>query len=416
MSQMGRERTLRGGVGGLLIRRSALLSTRSHAAALAPGFPNSLSQSGDIDVSLSVCASNVVSSITTSVTASQNNLGRRCNTVRARMRVVQPPSADPLFVVLNVRSGHRDGQQTKALISRLLSESGRQHELVTVEPDADLGAIARRAAQQTLANEGILVVAGGDGTVNAVAQAAHDTGCRLGVLPQGTFNYFGRTHGIPTDTEEATRALLGAHVRPVQVGLVNDRVFLVNASLGLYPVLLEDREQFKSRFGRNRFVAAAAAFATLLREHRGLRLAIELAGQVRDVRASTLFVGNNRLQLDQVGIEQRHGMESGQIAAVMLKPVSTWAMLGLLLRGALGTLGEAEHIESFQFRHMKVTPWLPYGTRRVKVAADGEIMWLRTPLELRVSPRPLLLMVPTEAPAPLSATEGRARVTSASAT
>ena len=315
------------------------------------------------------------------------------------MCIVQPPSPTaPLFVVLNVRSGHRDGQETRALLGRLLSESGRRHELMTVESGADISAVARQAAQKTLNEDGILVVAGGDGTVNAVAQAAHDTGCRLGVLPQGTFNYFGRTHGIPTETEEATRALLGAHMRPVQVGLVNDRVFLVNASLGLYPELLEDREQFKSRFGRNRWVAAAAAFATLLREHRGLRLGIELAGQVREVRASTLFVGNNRLQLDQVGIEQR-GIEDGQIAAVMLKPVGTWAMLGLLVRGALGTLGEADQIESFQFQQMKVRPWLPYGTRRAKVAADGEILWLRTPLDLRVSPRPLFLMVPAALPA-----------------
>jgi diacylglycerol kinase family enzyme len=55
------------------------------------------------------------------------------------------------------------------------------------------------------------------------------------VLPQGTFNYFSRTHGIPLDTTDATRALLAGMIRPVQVGLLNDRVFLVNASLGLYP-------------------------------------------------------------------------------------------------------------------------------------------------------------------------------------
>ena len=219
----------------------------------------------------------------------------------------------------------------------------------------------------------------------------------MGVLPQGTFNYFSRTHGIPTDTEEATRALLNARVEPVQVGLVNDRVFLVNASLGLYPELLEDREHFKSRFGRNRLVALAAAFVTLLREHRQLRLVIEQGAEVRKVRASTLFVGNNRLQLEQVGIDEHHGIENGHIAAVMLKPVGTLAMLGLLLRGALGTLGDADHIESFQFQHMTVRPWLPYGIRRVKVAADGEIMWLRTPLDLRVSPRPLYLLMPPTA-------------------
>jgi diacylglycerol kinase family enzyme len=310
---------------------------------------------------------------------------------------VKLSSSAPLFVVLNARSGARDAGETRARICRLLTEAGRRHELVAVERAADIASAAPRAARQALEEEGVLVAAGGDGTVNAVAQAAHDAGCALGVLPQGTFNYFSRTHGIPVDTEEATSALLNAQVKPVQVGLVNDKVFLVNASIGLYPQLLEDREYFKARFGRNRLVAMAAAFATLLREHRGLRLVIELGGQVREVRASTLFVGNNRLQLEQVGIDAHRAIDNGRIAAVMLKPVGTWAMLGLLLRGALGTLGDAKHIESFQFRHMTIRPWLPYGLRRAKVATDGEVMRLRTPLELGVSPRPLYLMVPRPA-------------------
>jgi diacylglycerol kinase family enzyme len=315
---------------------------------------------------------------------------------------VQPPSTAPLFVVLNAASGRGDAADTRALIGRLLAESGRRHRIAVAEP-ADIAVSARRAAQQALAEGGVVVAAGGDGTISAVAQAAHDAGCPMGVVPQGTFNYFSRSHGIPTDAADATHALLRAQVQPVQVGLVNDRVFLVNASLGLYPELLEDREQFKARFGRHRLVALAAAVATLLREHRQLRLAIELGGVVRDVRTTTLFVGNNRLQLEQVGIDHRQAPERGRIAAVMLKPVGTWAMLGLLLRGALGTLGDAERVDSFQFQRMTVTPWLPYGTRRVKVAADGEVMWLRSPLEFRVSPRPLYLLKPPAVGQPVQA-------------
>ncbi|HSN80882.1 MAG TPA: diacylglycerol kinase family protein, partial [Rhodoferax sp.] len=73
--------------------------------------------------------------------------------------------------------------------------------------------------------------ADGDGTLNTVAQAAHAVGCAMGVVPQGTFNYFARTHGIPVDPREAVRLLLHAAPQPVQVDGVNDRVFLVNASL-----------------------------------------------------------------------------------------------------------------------------------------------------------------------------------------
>lgn len=62
---------------------------------------------------------------------------------------------------------------------------------------------------------------------------------------------------------------------PVQVGLINERVFLVNASLGLYPEMLQDREAYKARFGRSRFVAFGSALITMLGRHRDLRLRIE---------------------------------------------------------------------------------------------------------------------------------------------
>ncbi|CAN5471360.1 diacylglycerol kinase family protein [soil metagenome] len=226
--------------------------------------------------------------------------------------------------------------------------AGRWHDIDMVRRGADIPDAARRAAARARSEGGAVVAAGGDGTINAVAQAAHDVGCPIGVVPQGTVNYFSRTHHIPLETEAATRALLTARPIPVQVGEVNGRLFLVNASLGLYPDLLEDREKYKSRFGRNRMVALLSALATVLREHRQLRLRIESAGQVRDVRTSTLFVGNNRLQLQQVGLAEACAIENGRVAGVMLKPMSAFALLRLLLRGAMGSLSEDDRVESCQ--------------------------------------------------------------------
>jgi diacylglycerol kinase family enzyme len=308
-----------------------------------------------------------------------------------------PPLAPdaPLFVVLNAGSGPADAQATHELIGHTLDEAGRPHRIERVDKGGDIAAAAQRAVAQAAAQGGAVVAAGGDGTINAVAQAAHDAGCPMGVLPQGTFNYFSRTHGIPLDTADATCALLRAQVHPVQIGLVNDRVFLVNASVGLYPQLLEDREQFKARFGRHRVVAIAAALATLLRQPRQLRLAIELSGERRDVRTPTIFVGNNRLQLERVGIPEARALDDGRVAAVMLKPVGTWDLLRLLVHGAIGTLGDADRVESFEFERMTIAPRRPMGMRRMKVAADGEVMWLRPPLSFRVSPMPLYLLQPT---------------------
>jgi len=195
---------------------------------------------------------------------------------------------------------------------------------------------------------------------------------------------------------EATSQLLASRPVPVQVAAINEQVFLVNASVGLYPQLLEDREAWKSRFGRNRLVALGAAFATLMRTPNRMKLSIELDGVKRELRTLTVFVGNNRLQLEQVGVaEQKPGAakpDSGRVTAVVLKPIGTLGMLRLMLSGALGSLGEAEGIEHFEFEHMVVKPPSVMRLRRMKVAFDGEVARMKPPLNFRVLSEPLYLL------------------------
>jgi diacylglycerol kinase family enzyme len=302
----------------------------------------------------------------------------------------------PLFIVLNAGSGHEDAPSTRGTIERVLTDAGRVHRLLLVEDPRRLREIARQAVAEARQLGGVVVAAGGDGTINAVAGAALGAGCTFGVLPQGTFNYFSRANGIPSGTAEATRVLLSAEPQPVQVGLVNDRAFLVNASVGLYPEVLEEREARKRRFGRRRPVAAWSTVVTLLRAHRPLRLRLESRGAVRAVRTATLFVGNNPLQLRQLGIPEA-ALVPGALVAITLRPVGTLSMFWLMVRGALGRLGEAEDVSSFPFEQLTVRP-AALGRRLLKVATDGEVQWLRAPLVFRLSPRPLLLLKPPPAP------------------
>lgn len=307
------------------------------------------------------------------------------------------PEIDPtarLLFIINAAAGRTDSDMTGQVIEETLKANGRTGELLFTRPD-DLARAAHRAAATACARRSAVVAVGGDGTINSVAQAAHLQGCAMGVLPQGTFNYFARTHGIPTDAAAAAQATLTALPVPVQVGLINERVFLVNASLGLYPEMLQDREAYKARFGRSRFVAFASALITMLGRHRHLRLRIELGANAREVLTPTLFVGNNRLQLEQVGLPEADALDEGCLAAVMLRPIGTVSMFWLLLRGTMGTLGEANTVESFKFHRMLVKPRLAWGGHTVKVALDGEVSWMRAPLEFRVSPRPLYLLKPT---------------------
>ena len=304
--------------------------------------------------------------------------------------------AAPLFIVLNAGSGRQDSDDVCATIEGVLRAAGRQHEVFRVDAPAALASVAERAVAAARASHGIVVAAGGDGTLNAVAQATLGSGCGFGVIPQGTFNYFGRTHGIAADTEAATRALLQGCLRPVQVGCLNDRVFLVNASLGVYPQALEDREAQKRRLGRSRLVAAWAALVTLWRGVRPLRIEIEHDGLRRRLRASTLFIGNNRLQLEQVGLPEASAIEAGKLGVVLVRALPASAMLWLMVKGALGRLREADHVEHFALREMWVRP-RRVRRRGIKVATDGEVHRMAPPLHIRVAAEPLWLWHPVDA-------------------
>lgn len=336
------------------------------------------------------------------------------------------PAIDPaaaLQFVINAAAGSEAAETKRELIETALRAAARRGELHFSQP-ARLAQVAQQATAEAVATHTAVVAVGGDGTVNTVAQCAHASGCAMAVVPQGTFNYFARTHGIPADPAEAVRLLLDWTPQPVQVAAINERVFLVNASLGLYPDLLQDREAYKARFGRSRWVAFWAASVTLLRAQRQLRLHIEQGAAVRAVRTLVLFVGNNRLQLQHMGVHPHsspaggplHASDAGRLTAVMLRPIGTLAMLRLMLRGALGTLGEAPSVEHFEFEHLVVRPTLTPGRRGIKVAYDGEVARMRAPLDFRVLAQPLyLLMPPAHDPAadPVSAAAADAGGTAA---
>ncbi|HCY64376.1 MAG TPA: diacylglycerol kinase [Oxalobacteraceae bacterium] len=309
----------------------------------------------------------------------------------------------PLFIIMNAGSGLDNAVAARENVARLMSEVDQPYEMLLCRRPRELSAMAERAAEQAARHNGIVVAAGGDGTIRTVAQLVLAAGLPFGVLPQGTFNYFARDNGLPADPVTAAAALVAGvragSERLVQVGQLNDQIFLVNASLGLYPQLLEDREVFKQRYGRSRMVAKWSGLLTLLRRDTEMLLRLEYSDRQQahgaDVmRACTLFVGNNALQLDQVGLTEGQGAPGGQLVALVLPPMNVAERLIIAMRGMLGQLGSAPNTAQFFCRHLIVEPLARAQRRQVKVAMDGESAWMRPPLVFRVAPRPLRLVVP----------------------
>lgn len=303
----------------------------------------------------------------------------------------------PFHIVSNAGSGSKDAHEAREQIETVLSAAGRQHEFILIEDPSKLASVAKRAVDAAEKSGGAVVVAGGDGTINSVMQAVLPTRRPFGIIPQGTFNYSGRAHGIPLETIEATQSLLTARIKPVQVGLANERAFLVNASIGLYPELLQDREEYKRQYGRHRSVAMWSGLRSLMREHRQLVVEIEHGEGRERMRTPSIFIGNNALQLEQIGLEEAEAVTQWRLAAVIVQPVSTTELIGLAMRGLLGRLGEDDRVSNFAFRSMTVNPLTGVSRRGIKVAVDGEILWCKPPITFRVSPHPLMLMAPVAA-------------------
>jgi len=299
------------------------------------------------------------------------------------------------FIVINTSAGRQQTDSAQTLIAEVLMAAHAEHEFLLTRADQDINAVAQLGAFKARTQHGAVVAVGGDGTINAVASAALDHDVPFGVIPQGTFNYYGREHGIPQDAEAATRALLGARVERQQVGWVNKRLFLINASLGLYARVQEERETYKRQFGRSRVTAMLAGLLTLLAQPRKLMLEIETDGRFEVLATPSLFVANNRLQMGRIGLDEPEldALENGRLAAIVVKPTSGARLFALALRGALGRLSADENISSFSFKRMQVRP---RRDKFLKVSADGEVQLMRTPLVFSVGPRALKLLLPAE--------------------
>lgn len=304
-----------------------------------------------------------------------------------------------ITVLMNTQSGQKDKSPARDAIHEILLASGRDVKIIQEKNPRRLGELARAAATE---RPGILVAAGGDGTLNTVATAAFEAKLPFGVLPMGTFNYFARDLGISLEPAEAAQVLLDGVSKRVPLGRVNGHLFLNNASIGLYRRLIEDRERHKQRFGRNQLVALLSAVVTLFRPHRSYRLRMEIDGKSELLVTPSVFFGRNALQMEQLGLDEAECVNRGEIAVLAPREVSRTEMVGLALRGALAQLETATNLHQHCAMHIRAD-WIGSTRRHISVAVDGEVRECTLPLIVESIPSALEVIVP----APPAALEHR---------
>lgn len=288
--------------------------------------------------------------------------------------------------VLNTRSGSANPGADDMIAAACAGKSDIT--LHHLEPGQDLDALLTNIFRDPV---DVVVAGGGDGTVSALAAAAIKNDRLLGVLPLGTLNHFAKDLHIPLKLEDAVANLLAGHVATVDVARVNDHVFINNASLGLYPQIVRDREALQ-KTGQGKWLAFAKAAWAVTRRHPFLSVELDVDGKRLARRTSLVFVGNNRYRLNGVDAGTRASLRDGELCLLVTRSQSRAGLAKLAFKSLLGTLDRDRDLESFTAREIRIT------TRKAKidVATDGEVRTMNTPLTFVIRPQALQVIVPSE--------------------
>ena len=296
-------------------------------------------------------------------------------------------AATATAVILVNKGGGSAGDDAGEKVSAALKAAGIDGKVELL----DGGDLVDRAMQAVKDRVPLIIAAGGDGTQSAVAGAVAGSDSVMGLLPLGTLNHLARDLGISFDLGEAARVIAAGKVHAIDVAELNGRVFVNNSAIGLYPLMVEDREAQQDHLGRSKkFAMIVAGLRTLIRfHHYRLSLTVNEAEKAT-VLTPLLFVGNNDYRLEMPGAGSREALDEGRLSVVLLRRQGRFAFFRSLVRTAFGRSRTSDLIRLDDVQRLRVT------SRRsnLTVALDGETLEQPAKLDYRIRPGALKVMIP----------------------
>ena len=293
----------------------------------------------------------------------------------------------PIQAVINMGSGAGSADEECEAIKEQFAAAGLSAEFYFAEDGED---IVRMAEQSVKSGSEIIVAGGGDGTVSAVATEVYKAGKTLAVVPLGTLNNFSKDLGVEQDVEKALTTIAAGNTEEVDLAEVNGRIFINNSSIGLYPQIVRKREQQQERLGRGKWWAAAWATLRMFWVSRFLKVRIEIDGKTFLRKTPFVFVGNNPYEMDLYNIGRREALDTGKLSIYFLHRGGRWGVIMLLVHTLTGRVKQWRDFEEVLAESVTIQS----RRRRLQVAFDGEVDVMETPLEYRILPKALKVIVP----------------------
>ncbi len=266
----------------------------------------------------------------------------------------------------------------QALLEGLRAYDIEPHLLHTTLQDNGWGLAARAAQEGTE----LVIAAGGDGTIHAVASGLVGTTSVLGIIPTGTLNNLARSLQIPNTIPAACRAIATGETRAIDVGMINEHVFVEVAGVGLEAGLAPAGEEIKHPGILSIIHGILRALKTFF-GFKAVRMKIAVdGGTPRSYRTFQVTICNAPSYALHLQLVPHILMDDGLLDVVVYQELSKFAylrhVLSMLRRRPLRPT-----IKHLRVRSLRVLPDEP-----MEIHADGEPGGF-TPAEIAVLPAAL---------------------------
>jgi YegS/Rv2252/BmrU family lipid kinase len=292
-------------------------------------------------------------------------------------------------VIVNAHSGGGHDEAWAQRLTELFETQGIQVSVILVKDGDEIAETVQRAIRET--SSGMVIAGGGDGTINTIAAQILDKDIRLGVLPMGTLNHFAKDLRIPLELDAAVRTIAEAHTTHVDVGEVNGRIFLNNSSIGLYALMVRQRDR-EQRSGLGKWPAMVKASWKIMNAHRARKMRLLVDGREIECRTPLVFIGNNTYVLSGFDIGERKTLDGGVLSLYIVPRDRRWSLIWLAIRALFGRLHQDTDFQATTAEDIIIE------ARRnsMNVATDGEVELLDMPLQYRIRKRALRVIVPAD--------------------
>ncbi len=286
--------------------------------------------------------------------------------------------------LLLVNRQARQGEKSLPEAIRCLEESGFVLIQETTQKPQDLGEIILRYQQEV----DLVIIGGGDGTLNAAVDALVETRLPLGILPLGTANDLARTLRIPNSIPEACKVIAKGEIARIDLGVVNGKHFFNVASLGLSVQITQKlTKKTKQRWG---IFAYAVTALQVIWESRPFNAEIRINGQSIRVKTVQIAIGNGRYYGGGMAVVHDAMIDDQRLDLYSLEIRHWWQIIPIL-----PAMRQGRHINWSGVRSLSGEEIEVYTRKPRPINTDGEITTY-TPAHFRVIPKSLAVLVPVE--------------------